>query len=73
MKKSIHVQKSPLTNTIYAGHLIDAGARWGANRTDVTGEACAAVAQHVLANGEPVIVSSNGKPLYEITVRDLSK
>ena len=73
MKKEIHVQKSPLTNTIYAGHLINGGARWGENRTDVTGEACAAVAQHVLTNGEPVIVTGNGKPLYEITVRDLTK
>ena len=73
MKKPIHVQKSPLTNIIYAGHLIHGGQQWGENRTDVTGEACAAVAQHVLTNGEPVIVTGNGKPLYEITVRDLTK
>ena len=47
--------------------------RGGENKTDATGEACAAVAQHVLANGEPVIVTGNGKPLYEISVRDLTK
>ena len=71
MKKPIHVQKSPLTNTIYAGHLVAGGSRWGENKTDVTGEACAAVAQHVLANREPVIVTANGKPAYKITVQAL--
>jgi len=67
MRKPIRVQKSPLTNTIYSGHLIHGDQLWGENRTDVTAEACAAVAQHVIANGAPVIVSSHGKPLYEIT------
>ena len=33
--------------------------------------ALAAAAQHVLANKEPVIVTANGVPKYEITVREL--
>lgn len=48
------------------------GCTWGANKTDVTGEACAAVAKHVLANGMPVTVTKNGVPAYEITVRELT-
>jgi len=70
--KKLHVANSALTNTIFAGYIRKDGRTWGANKRDVTGEACAAVAQHVLAFGEPVIVSSGGKPRYEICVRDLS-
>lgn len=73
MGDEIHVATSPLTNTIYAGIILKDGQTWGPGKRDVTGEACAAVAQHVLANKEPVIVSSDGKPLYEIIVRDLSR
>ena len=69
--KSLHVGNSPLTNRIYAGTVLKDGRSWGANKQDVTGNACAAVAQHVLANKEPVIVMANGVPKYEITVREL--
>ena len=51
--KQIHVATSPLTNRIYAGTVLKDGRTWGANKSDVTGEAC----EHVLANGEPVIAS----------------
>ena len=69
--KQLHVATSPLTNHIYCGHVLKDGCTWGANKTDVTGEACAAVAKHVLTNGEPVTVTKNGVPAYEITVREL--
>lgn len=71
--KKIHVGNSPLTNTIYAGTVLKDGQTWGVNKTDVTGAACGAVAEHVLANKDPVIATCNGKPKYEITVRDLSE
>ena len=71
MSKEIHIAISPLTNTIFAGTILKDGRTWGAGKWDVTGEACAAVAQHVIANGGTVIVSINGKPLYEITVKEL--
>ena len=64
----LHVSTSPLTNTIYCGSVLKDGITWGGDKTDVTGEACAAVARHVLANNGPVTVSANGKPLYEISV-----
>jgi hypothetical protein len=69
--KKLHVANSALTNTIFAGHVLKDGRTWGANKQDVTGEACAAVAQHVLAFGEPVIVSCEGQPRFEICVRNL--
>lgn len=71
--KDLHVGTSPLTNRIYAGTVLKDGRSWGANKQDVTGNACAAVAQHVLANKDPVVVTENGKPKYEITVRELQR
>ena len=32
---------------------------------------CGAVCEHVLSNGRLVVVTCNGKPKYEITVREL--
>ena len=69
--KELHIANSPLTNRIYAGTVLKNGWTWGANKQDVTGVALAAAAQHVLANKEPVIVTANGVPKYEITVREL--
>jgi hypothetical protein len=71
--KELHVGTSPLTNRIYAGHVLKDGCTWGANKADVTGEACGAVAQHVIANKGPVIVSCSGEPKYEISVRVISE
>lgn len=69
--KTLHVAKSPLTNRIYCGGVLKDGMTWASNKTDVTGQACAAVAQHVIEHGAPVVVTANGEPAYEITVRDL--
>jgi hypothetical protein len=68
---NLHVAPSPLTNTIFCGGVSKDGMTWLSNKTDVTGEACAAVAKHVLANGEPVVVTSNGVPKYRITVEEI--
>ena len=69
--KKIHVGTSPLTNRIYAGHVLKDGATWGDGKQDVTGPACGAVCEYVIANDAPVIVTCNGIPKYEITVRRL--
>lgn len=69
--KPLHIATSPLTNRIYVGHVLASGDVWAANKQDVTGAACGAVIEHVLANGEPVQVSVNGVPMYEISVRKL--
>lgn len=71
MRKPLHVATSPLTNHIYAGHVLKDGGTWAANKKDVTGVACGAVAEYVIANGKPVIVTCNGKPKFKITVEDL--
>ena len=69
--KKLHVAPSPLTNRIFAGSVLKDGMTWGANKTDVTGEACAAVAKHALVAGGEITVTSNGKPAYRITVEKL--
>jgi hypothetical protein len=69
--KNLHVALSPLTNTIFCGGLLKGGRTWASNKQDVTGEACAAVAQHVIEHGSPVVVTADGQPIYEIAVRDL--
>lgn len=70
-KKPLHVGTSPLTNRIYAGHVLKDGQTWAADKEDVTGAACAAVAQHALKDDGSVVVNRNGTPKYEITVKDL--
>lgn len=65
-----HVACSPLTNRIFAGRIDKRGQTW-ASRSDVTGPACGAVVEHVLANGGPVDVSVNGVPTYRILVEDM--
>ena len=73
MAKPIHVGTSPITNRIYAGHVLKDGRTWGEGKQDVTGVACGAVAEHVLSNGCPVTVTCNGTPRFEITVRELEQ
>ena len=70
--RKLHVGTSPITNRIYAGWVLKDGCTWGAGTQDVTGPACGAVAEHVLANKAPVVVHCNGKPKYEIAVRELT-
>lgn len=70
--KPIHVAVSPLTNTIFAGTVRKDGQTWGLNRTDVTGCACGAVAEHVMNNGGSMVVSLNGEPMYKISVELLN-
>ena len=69
--KPIHIATSPLTNRIFAGHVLKCGTAWAANKQDVTGAACGAVCEHVMAKGGTVEVTLNGKPKFEITVRDV--
>jgi len=71
--KKLHVAPSPLTNRIYCGHVLEDGLTWGANKQDVTGEACAAVAKHALQNDGPLVVTNNDVPAYELTVHELTR
>ena len=72
MNKKLHVVSSPLTGRVYCGTVLKSGDTWGANKTDVTGEACAAVAQHVLMAGGKTTVTRNGQPAYELVVREVT-
>lgn len=69
--KPIHIATSPLTNRIYAGHVLKCGTSFAANKQDVTGAACGAVCEYVLSKGGTVEVTLNGKQKFEITVRDV--
>jgi len=69
--KQLHVAPSPLTNRIFCGHVAKDGRTWLSNKTDVTGEACAAVAKHCLTAGEPVVITENGKPKYRLVATEL--
>lgn len=71
MNKGLHVATSPLTGRVYCGNVLKSGDTWGANKTDVTGEACAAVAQHVLMGGGKTTITRDGQPAYELVVREL--
>jgi len=72
MMKPLHIGVSPITNRIYAGNVLKDRQTWADNKQDVTGIACGAVCEHVIANGGPVTVTCNGNPKFEITVRELS-
>ncbi len=69
--KTLHVAPSPLTNRIYCGHVSKDNTTWLSNKTDVTGEACASVAKHVLQNGCPVVVTENGEKRFRINVEEI--
>jgi hypothetical protein len=59
----MNIAHSPLTNKIYIVRAND--------KTEVTGAACFAVAEHVLATKQPIIVVGGGIPLYEISVKKI--
>lgn len=71
MAKRLHVAISPITSTIFAGNVLKDGCTWASNKTDVTGEAAAAVAQRAIAMGGTIMVTANGRPAYEITAREI--
>ena len=71
MKGKLHVGCSPLTGTIYAGHVLKDGCTWAADRQDVTVDAVVAVALHGIHFGKPIEITNNGKPEYRITVEKL--
>lgn len=71
MSNPIRVAVSPITNTIYCGRV--KGAMWSGQKYDVTMDALVAVAEHALSFGKPVVITANGKPEFEITVRRLSE
>lgn len=70
MKKQLHIGTSPLTGTIFAGHLLKDGRTWAAGKQDVTIDALVAVAQHALRFGKPVeIRKASGELEFTITVQ----
>jgi len=72
-RKPIVVAASPINGEIFAGTLMRDGMSWSNNRNDVTMQALYAVAEHISMReaGNTVVVGRNGKPEFEITVRDL--
>lgn len=66
--KNLRVAHSPLTGTIYCGHVLKDGRTWAANKTDVTSDVLGAVIEKIGA-GETIVVRANGVPKYEISVK----
>jgi hypothetical protein len=64
----LRIQCSPLTGTIYAGRINDAGTAWKGQKTDVTSDVLGAVI-HKVGVGNIITVNCDGKPAYEIEVR----
>lgn len=61
MKKSIRLGKSPITNTIYAGHLNKAGTQWIGEKQDVTEDFHNVMGQVIPLNGGFRIDNENGE------------
>jgi len=72
MSTKFHVGTSPITHRIYAGRLLKDGETWAGEPTDVTVEALVAVADRVIGRGQPGIVTVDGVPTWEISVRVIS-
>jgi len=77
MSKKLHVAVSPLTNTIFAGHILKDGRTWAANKQDVTNEVVCAFVDHALAHkrktGDDITLSIDGKVAIAIVVTDLTQ
>ena len=71
MKKELRVGFNPLSKTISAGHLIDNGTTWGANKQDVTMDAILSVIELLLKKGTQEIKTMDGKIEFELSVKDL--
>ena len=65
MTKKLHLGRSPLTNDIFVGSLIENGKVWGANKTKITEDAVFMVLDHALEfekrSGEKLHVTSGDK------------
>jgi len=72
-RKPIMVGISPINGEIFAGTLMKDGVSWSSNRNDVTIQTLFAVAEHVAMHRDTdtIVMRRNGKPQFEITVKDL--
>jgi len=65
MTKKLHLGRSPLTNDIFVGSLIENGKVWGANKTEITADAIFMVLDHAIEHekrsGEKLIVTAGDK------------
>jgi hypothetical protein len=68
MGKRLFVALSPLDHRIYAGRLLSDGQTWASGKQDVTGFACAAVAQLAIEKDGLEVFGLSGA-LYEITAK----
>jgi hypothetical protein len=69
--KNFRIGCTALGNRIMAGNVLKDGYTLGLNAKDVTGMACGAVAEHVLAAGGESLITCNGKPAFKIKVEKI--
>jgi len=71
MSKKLHVHVSPLTNTIFCGHVSKDGTCWLNNKEDVTLECLFAVYHHIKNFGNDMeLTDSNGKKII-LSIKEL--
>ena len=65
MAKKLHLGRSPITNDIFVGSLIENGKVWGANKTKITADAIFMVLDHAIEyekrSGEKLHVTAGNK------------
>lgn len=66
----LRVGCSPITKTIYAGRVNDAGDMWSGKKHDVTNDVIGAIIEKIGSNNK-MVISEDGVPVYEISVRAL--
>ena len=65
--KPLRIGCSPLTGTIFAGHVLKDGVTWSANKTDVTSDVLKAVIDKI-GVGNTSVITVAGKPAFEISI-----
>lgn len=75
MAKKLHLGVSPLTKSVYVGHLIENGTVWGVNKQDVTADFLNCIIDK-FGPGEEIksehsLTSADGKPLYKLEITRL--
>lgn len=71
--KELNFGNSPISKTIYAGHLNKKGNMW-LEKQDVTIKVLLATIEHCIKHGDQIITNSeSGEKEFEIIVKDFRK
>lgn len=68
----IRIAATAISGRIFAGHISKDGTCFVGNRQDVTSDVWKAVVD-VIEPGHAITINADGKPRYEISVREIPK